>query len=104
MNDTTTSDPLRPTEDELRTLLTRGSGEFGDGEDDLFDQAVQIVTQDRRASTSYLQRRLKIGYNRAATLMERLEAEGVVSAANHAGKRDVLAPKSSVNEDVGAEA
>src|SRR5262249_20211942 len=48
------------------------TGEFGD-EDELFEQAVALVSQDRRASTSYLQRRLKIGYNRAATLMDRLE-------------------------------
>jgi len=68
------------------------SGEYSESDEELFDQAIAIVTQDRRASTSYLQRRLKIGYNRAATVMERLEAEGIVSAANHAGKREVLAP------------
>jgi S-DNA-T family DNA segregation ATPase FtsK/SpoIIIE len=60
------------------------------GEGDLFDRAVEIVRRDRKASTSYLQRRLSIGYNRAATLMERLEKEGVISAANGAGKREVL--------------
>ncbi len=58
---------------------------------DLYDQAVYVVTTQRRASTSYLQRQLSIGYNRAANLMDRLEAEGVVSAPNHAGKREVLA-------------
>ncbi len=63
----------------------------GDGSDaDLFDRAVEIVRRDRKASTSYLQRRLSIGYNRAATLMERMEKEGVISAANGAGKREVL--------------
>ncbi|WP_029086598.1 DNA translocase FtsK [Brevundimonas aveniformis] len=67
-------------------------GEDGGGSgDDLYDQAVAIVTRDRKASTSYVQRRLQIGYNRAATLIERMEQEGVVSPANHAGKRDVLA-------------
>ncbi|WP_269515903.1 FtsK/SpoIIIE family DNA translocase [Brevundimonas subvibrioides] len=59
--------------------------------DDLYDRAVAVVTRDRKASTSYVQRRLQIGYNRAASLIERMEQEGVVSAANHAGKRDILA-------------
>ncbi|MEM5515614.1 DNA translocase FtsK 4TM domain-containing protein [Henriciella sp. AS95] len=63
----------------------------GDGEDDLYAQAMAIVIRDKRASTSYLQRRLKIGYNKAATLIERLEEEGVISAPNHAGKREILA-------------
>ena len=49
-----------------------------------------VVTRDRKASTSYIQRRLQIGYNRAASLMERMEKEGVVGAANHAGKREIL--------------
>ena len=57
---------------------------------DLYQQAVQIVTRDRKASTSYIQRRLQIGYNRAASLMERMEHEGVVGQANHAGKREIL--------------
>ena len=60
-------------------------------EDDLYAQALAIVLRDKRASTSYLQRRLKIGYNRAATLIERLEEEGVISGPNHAGKREILA-------------
>jgi S-DNA-T family DNA segregation ATPase FtsK/SpoIIIE len=70
-----------------------GSGPgFGDeGGSDLYDQAVAVVTRDRKASTSYIQRRLQIGYNRAASLIERMEKEGVVSPANHAGKRDILA-------------
>ncbi|HXI87837.1 MAG TPA: DNA translocase FtsK, partial [Parvularculaceae bacterium] len=59
--------------------------------DALYDKAVAIVIRDRKASTSYIQRRLQIGYNRAATLIERMEDEGVVSPANHAGKRDILA-------------
>ncbi len=65
-------------------------GESGGG-NELYDQAVAVVTRDRKASTSYIQRRLQIGYNRAASLMERMEREGVVGAANHAGKRDILA-------------
>ncbi len=72
-------------------------GDFGFGEDgggsgdDLYDRAVAVVTRDKKASTSYVQRRLQIGYNRAASLIERMEQEGVVSPANHAGKREVLA-------------
>jgi S-DNA-T family DNA segregation ATPase FtsK/SpoIIIE len=68
-----------------------GGGEGGMSGDDLYDRAVAIVTRDRKASTSYIQRRLQIGYNRAASLMEKMEREGVVGAANHAGKRDILA-------------
>jgi S-DNA-T family DNA segregation ATPase FtsK/SpoIIIE len=57
---------------------------------DLYQQAVQIVVRDRKASTSYIQRRLQIGYNRAASLMERMEHEGVIGQPNHAGKREIL--------------
>ncbi|WP_026175991.1 DNA translocase FtsK [Methylobacterium sp. 88A] len=57
---------------------------------DLYDQAVQVVMRDRKASTSYIQRRLQIGYNRAASIMERMEVEGIVGQANHAGKREIL--------------
>ena len=60
--------------------------------DPLYDQAVQIVTESRRASISGVQRRLKIGYNRAARLVEAMEAAGVVSAPEHNGDRAVLAP------------
>ena len=57
---------------------------------DLYQQAVQIVVRDRKATTSYIQRRLQIGYNRAASLIERMEREGVVGQPNHAGKREIL--------------
>ena len=57
---------------------------------DLYQQAVAIVKRDRKASTSYIQRRLQIGYNRAATIMERMEEEGIVGQPNHAGKREIL--------------
>ncbi|MCB1605569.1 MAG: cell division protein FtsK, partial [Xanthomonadales bacterium] len=60
--------------------------------DELYDQAVHIVTDTRRASISGVQRRLKIGYNRAARLIEEMEAQGVVSAPSHNGNREVLAP------------
>lgn len=66
------------------------TGMGADGGGDLFAQAVAIVKRDRKASTSYIQRRLQIGYNRAASLMERMEDEGIVGAANHAGKREIL--------------
>jgi S-DNA-T family DNA segregation ATPase FtsK/SpoIIIE len=66
------------------------TGMGGGGEPDLFSQAVQIVKRDRKASTSYIQRRLQIGYNKAASLMERMEDEGIVGQANHAGKREIL--------------
>ncbi len=58
--------------------------------DELYDRAVAIIARDRKASTSYIQRKLQIGYNRAARLMERMESEGVVGAANHAGKREIM--------------
>jgi len=68
-----------------------GDEESGSG-NELYDQAVALVTRERKASTSFVQRHLQIGYNRAAKLIERMESEGVVSAANHVGKREVLAP------------
>ena len=71
--------------------LDGGGFDEGGSGDDLYDRAVAVVTRDRKASTSYIQRRLQIGYNRAASLMERMEDEGVVGPANHAGKRDILA-------------
>ena len=65
-----------------------------DGSDDaLYDQAVAIVAKDRKCSTSYIQRKLAIGYNKAARLVEQMEEQGVVSPANHVGKREVLVPE-----------
>jgi len=67
--------------------------EEGEGDyDELYDKAVAIVTESRRASISGVQRRLKIGYNRAARLIERMEADGIVSPPEHNGNREVLAP------------
>ena len=68
-----------------------GTGNLGDS-DDPYDQAVAIVLRDGKASTSYVQRRLGIGYNRAASLVERMEKEGIIGPANHAGKREILVP------------
>ena len=66
----------------------------GDGsEDALYDRAVQVVLRDRKVSTSYIQRKLGIGYNKAARLVEQMEEEGLVSAANHVGKREILVPE-----------
>jgi S-DNA-T family DNA segregation ATPase FtsK/SpoIIIE len=67
-------------------------GEDEGGYDELYDQAVEIVTRERRASISYLQRKLQIGYNRAARLVEKMEEEGVLGAADHKGNREVMAP------------
>lgn len=58
--------------------------------DELYDKAIYFVTIERKASTSFIQRKLGIGYNRAASIMEKMEAEGVVGPANHVGKRDIL--------------
>jgi DNA segregation ATPase FtsK/SpoIIIE, S-DNA-T family len=65
---------------------------------DLYSQAVAIVKRDRKASTSYIQRRLQIGYNRAATIMERMEEEGIVGQPNHAGKREILIPENPADD------
>jgi DNA segregation ATPase FtsK/SpoIIIE, S-DNA-T family len=77
-----------PTDEDGAVFDQTGMGADGGG--DLFAQAVAIVKRDRKASTSYIQRRLQIGYNRAASLMERMELEGIVGQANHAGKREIL--------------
>jgi S-DNA-T family DNA segregation ATPase FtsK/SpoIIIE len=84
--------------DEITQDLSGDDGEGGVGDpsdaesDPLYDQAVQIVTESRRASVSGIQRRLKIGYNRAARIVEAMEAAGVVSAMQGNGSREVLAP------------
>jgi S-DNA-T family DNA segregation ATPase FtsK/SpoIIIE len=73
-------------------LLPGGGGNGGGdegGDSDLYDKAVQVVLQHQKASTSFVQRQLQIGYNRAARLIERMESEGVVSPANHVGKREI---------------
>ncbi len=101
-------------EDVVRFLKTQGSPEYldavteeqdedgedpyavfggnGNSGDDLYDKALAIVARDRKPTTSYIQRRLEIGYNRAARLIERMEEEGVISKPNHQGKREVLLP------------
>ena len=58
--------------------------------DDLYEKAIKVVMRDKKCSTSYIQRRLSIGYNRAASLVERMEKDGLVGPANHVGKREIL--------------
>ena len=70
-------------------------GEGGGSGDDLYDQAVAVVLRDKKVSTSYVQRRLQVGYNKAASLIERMEKEGLISAANTTGKREILVPGDS---------
>jgi S-DNA-T family DNA segregation ATPase FtsK/SpoIIIE len=84
--DSVTDDP----DGEEGTGLPGEGGEEGET-DQLYDQAVALVARERKCSTSFVQRYLQIGYNRAARIVERMEREGVVSAANHVGKREVLA-------------
>jgi S-DNA-T family DNA segregation ATPase FtsK/SpoIIIE len=76
---------------DIDMVLGLGSGEASD--DALYDQAVAIVARDRKCSTSYIQRKLGIGYNKAARLVEQMEEEGVVTRANHVGKREILVPE-----------
>jgi len=73
--------------------MVLGLGGNTEGEDALYDQAVAVVLKDRKVSTSYIQRKLAIGYNKAARLVEQMEDEGLISAANHVGKREILVPE-----------
>jgi S-DNA-T family DNA segregation ATPase FtsK/SpoIIIE len=92
--DAVTEEPDEENADDPYGLLGSGNGNSGD---DLYDKAIAIVARDRKPTTSYIQRRLEIGYNRAARLIERMEDEGVISKPNHQGKREVLLPDR--NED-----
>ena len=78
--------------DDPFSLYGSGNGESGD---ELYDKALAIVARERKATTSYIQRRLEIGYNRAARLIERMEEENVISRPNHKGVREVLLPDHS---------
>ena len=83
-----------PDEDKESDIdLVLGLGGNTDGEDALYDQAVAVVVRDRKCSTSYIQRKLGIGYNKAARLVEQMEEAGLVSTANHVGKREILVPE-----------
>ncbi|QDH24485.1 DNA translocase FtsK [Neokomagataea tanensis] len=76
--------------DEEAPRSSAGTSSGGEGENNLFDQAVDIVAREGRASTSFIQRHLSIGYNRAAKLIEQMEKEGIIGPANHVGKREIL--------------
>ena len=77
-------------DDEENQSISLGFNESGD---DLYDKAVSIVCREKKASTSFIQRHLQIGYNRAARIIEKMESEGIVSPANHVGRREVLVGK-----------
>ncbi|GAB5436033.1 DNA translocase FtsK [Falsiruegeria mediterranea] len=79
--------------DNIDAVLGLNTGGNTNGEDALYDSAVAIVIKDRKCSTSYIQRKLAIGYNKAARLVEQMEEEGLVSPANHVGKREILVPE-----------
>ena len=86
-------DSIVADDEEMEEGGTAGGEAYGEGGgsgDELYDKAVHVVITDKKVSTSYIQRRLAIGYNKAATLIERMEKEGVISAANHSGKREIL--------------
>ncbi|MCB1360855.1 MAG: DNA translocase FtsK, partial [Rhodobacteraceae bacterium] len=85
--------PESDREADIDAVLGLGDSSGGGGDDALYDQAVAIVARDRKCSTSYIQRKLGIGYNKAARLVEQMEDEGVVSPANHVGKREILVPE-----------
>ncbi|MCR9273906.1 MULTISPECIES: DNA translocase FtsK [Mameliella] len=87
------SGPDEEKADNIDAVLGLNTGGNTGGEDALYDQAVAIVIKDRKCSTSYIQRKLGIGYNKAARLVEQMEDEGVVSPANHVGKREILVPE-----------
>ncbi|HEY4944464.1 MAG TPA: DNA translocase FtsK 4TM domain-containing protein [Rhizomicrobium sp.] len=88
--DAVTEEPDEESDDPY-ALMGEGGGNSGSG-DDLYDKALALVARERKATTSYIQRRLQIGYNRAASLIERMEQDGVVSRPNHKGLREVLLP------------
>jgi S-DNA-T family DNA segregation ATPase FtsK/SpoIIIE len=76
-------------EDGIPSSMGGGGSESGSG-DDLYDQAVAVILRDKKVSTSYVQRRLQVGYNKAASLIERMEKEGLISAPNATGRREIL--------------
>jgi len=77
-------------DEEEAEAMAGATGDLLGGGSSLYDQAVQLVVREQKASTSFVQRHLKIGYNRAATIIEEMEGNGIISAANHVGKREVL--------------
>ncbi|HUB16430.1 MAG TPA: DNA translocase FtsK 4TM domain-containing protein [Acetobacteraceae bacterium] len=96
-------DVTEPAEGDSSGGLSGGAGDLfggdGGGEKGLYDQAVAVVAREGKASTSFIQRHLNIGYNRAAKLIEQMEKEGVVGPANHVGKREVLVRRTGGDEE-----
>ncbi len=85
-------------EEDGEGMPLEGGDSPGSSGDSLYDQAVAVVLRDKKVSTSYVQRRLQIGYNKAASLIERMEKEGLISAANATGKREILVPGDSARD------
>ncbi|MGR9159109.1 DNA translocase FtsK [Rhizobium leguminosarum] len=88
--DTVTADEEEETEEEEAGAVFDKSAMASEDGNELYEQAVKVVMRDKKCSTSYIQRRLGIGYNRAASLVERMEKEGLVGPANHVGKREIV--------------
>ncbi|AXA40720.1 DNA translocase FtsK [Rhizobium leguminosarum] len=88
--DTVTADEEEETEEEEAGAVVDKSAMASEDGNELYEQAVKVVMRDKKCSTSYIQRRLGIGYNRAASLVERMEKEGLVGPANHVGKREIV--------------
>jgi DNA segregation ATPase FtsK/SpoIIIE, S-DNA-T family len=86
-------------DEEIEESAVLDDDEAGQGSGELYDHAVAVVLRHCKASTSYIQRRLQIGYNRAASIMERMEKEGIVGPANHAGRREILIGTGGLDED-----
>ncbi|MDP9807332.1 S-DNA-T family DNA segregation ATPase FtsK/SpoIIIE [Rhizobium tibeticum] len=95
--DTVTADEEEEVDDEDSAVFDKGDMAAEDG-NDLYDKAVKVVLRDKKCSTSYIQRRLGIGYNRAASLVERMEKEGLVGPANHVGKREIVTGRGGESE------
>jgi S-DNA-T family DNA segregation ATPase FtsK/SpoIIIE len=91
-------DEITEAPDESEQTAMSGIAGGTDGEKNLFDQAVDVVTREGKASTSFVQRHLNIGYNKAAKLIEQMEREGIIGPANHVGKREVIARRSGQDD------
>ncbi len=101
LHDVTSEEPSStgaPTSSGFAGDLFASNVETGDGEDAQYNEALKIVTEEQRATTSFLQRKMRIGYNTAARLIERMEEDGYVSAADHVGRRNVLMGRDGVEE------
>jgi len=97
--DTVTADEEEEEEEEEQSAVFDKTAMGAEDGDDLYEQAVKVVMRDKKCSTSYIQRRLGIGYNRAASLVERMEKEGLVGAANHVGKREIISGRDGARAD-----